>query len=38
MTNDKMNGILGFRPLLFIAPFNAINNNTFCAARENSIL
>lgn len=38
MTNDKMSGILGFRPLVFIAPYNAINNNTFWAARENSLL
>jgi peptidoglycan/xylan/chitin deacetylase (PgdA/CDA1 family) len=38
MTNDKVKDVLGFRPLLFIAPYNAINNNTFWAARENSIL
>lgn len=38
MTNDKMSSILGFKPLVFIAPYNAINNNTFWAARENSML
>jgi peptidoglycan/xylan/chitin deacetylase (PgdA/CDA1 family) len=38
MTNDKVSSILGFRPLVFIAPYNAINNNTFWAARENSML
>ncbi|MEM3161181.1 MAG: polysaccharide deacetylase family protein [Nitrososphaera sp.] len=38
MTNDKLSQIFGFKPLVFIAPYNAINNNTFWAARQNSIL
>jgi peptidoglycan/xylan/chitin deacetylase (PgdA/CDA1 family) len=37
-TNDKLDGILGFRPLIFIAPYNAVNNDTFAAARQNAIL
>ncbi|UVS69626.1 polysaccharide deacetylase family protein [Nitrososphaera viennensis] len=37
-TNDKLNSILGFRPLIFIAPYNAVNNSTFAAAKENAIL
>lgn len=37
-TNDKLNGILGFRPLIFIAPYNVVDNDTFAAARQNAIL
>ncbi|AIF83823.1 putative xylanase/chitin deacetylase [Candidatus Nitrososphaera evergladensis SR1] len=37
-TNEKLNNILGFRPLIFIAPYNAVNDKTFAAAKDNAIL
>lgn len=37
-TNNKVFGILGVKPLVFIAPYNAVNQDTFAAARENNIL
>jgi peptidoglycan/xylan/chitin deacetylase (PgdA/CDA1 family) len=36
-TNSKMEAILGIKPLVFIAPYNTVNADTFAAARENNI-
>ncbi|HEX6561052.1 MAG TPA: polysaccharide deacetylase family protein [Nitrososphaera sp.] len=37
-TNEKLNSIFGFKPQIFIAPYNAVNNSTFAAAKKNNIL
>jgi peptidoglycan/xylan/chitin deacetylase (PgdA/CDA1 family) len=37
-TNSKIFATLGARPLVFIAPYNTVNADTFAAARENNIL
>jgi peptidoglycan/xylan/chitin deacetylase (PgdA/CDA1 family) len=36
-TNEKLYNIFGINSQVFIAPYNAVNNNTFLAAQENGI-
>lgn len=36
-TNERINHILGVKPLVFIAPFDLFNNDTLVALKENGI-
>lgn len=36
-TNDRVLRVLGIRPIVFIAPYNSVNQDTFSAARQNNI-